>query len=292
MDEQSQSASKDPLNTTTDGVIVTPPPADAAEEKTSHHHASFARRKSILPILFAILIMIVGLGVGLIFMQNSQDIRSKASNTGSTLALSPASKQATVEETFSVGATINTNDDTVAAAELHLTYDPTAIQILSFTPQTGLVVLTPETHTNGSIAVTLGVPPTNPFKGSEIIGTWTVKTLANKQSSIAFTSATQVAALGKSTNTLASATGSTITTGIVTATPALGVTPSPTPNPTPNIADLNNSGTVTVIDYVLFMEYWWLNNIEKGDLNGDGKISVIDYTGFMNAWDEYYKSQN
>lgn len=303
MDNQQPSERKDPLNTTTGSVIV-PPPSTDESKKNTHQHASFVHRKSVLPILFAVLIMIVGLGVGLMFMQNSQDIRSKASNTSSVLALSPATKTATVGETFSIGATINTNEDTVSAAEFHLTYDPSAIQIIDFTPQTGLVVLVPETHANGTIAVTLGVPPTAPFKGAGIVGTWTVKALANKQSSIAFTSTTQVAALGKSTNALASTNGSTITTENVTATatPTPIRTPTPThvpsgtpttapltPTPTPisNPADIDGNGGVNIIDYTLYMSAWFLNNLDVADLNDDGRKSVIDYTIFMNGWNDY-----
>ncbi len=165
-----------------------------------------------------------GLGVGLVALNSSQDVRSKASNNGPTLALSPTAKTVKVGETFTVGVTMNTNADAVSAVELHLSYDPTAIQILKFTPTTQLpVVLVPETHANGAIAVTLAAKPPTAFKGAGIIGTWTAKVLAAKQSSIQFTSQTSVAALGKTTNALASQTGSTIT----------GTSIRKAPNPTP-----------------------------------------------------------
>ena len=257
------------------------------------------KRKRMWTLLSVFVLLLAGVGAVILSQQRTQDMRSRAAATGTTLALDPAAKTAAVGETVSIGAVINTNSDTVAAAELHLTYDPTAIQIINFTLQTGLVMLTPETHTNGAITVTLGVSPTSPFKGSGIIGTWTVKTLANKQSSIAFTSATQVAALGKTTNALASTTGSTITgttTESITPTPTFipGVTPTPTSSPgvtptgTPsaNDADIDNNGSVNIVDYTLFMSGWWLNNYDTTDLNDDGKISVIDYTIFMNGWND------
>ena len=219
-----------------------------------------------------------------------------------TLALSPATKTAAVEETVSIGAMIQTNTDTIAAAELHLTYDPTAIRIQQFTPAQGPVVLTPEAHTNGAISVVLGVPPTNPFKGAGIIGTWTATILAAKQTSIQFASTTQVAALGKTTNALASATGSTITgtvtgtpapTPTITAYPTNTPTPSPTltpglsPTPTPNPADIDKNGKVNIIDYTLYMSAWFLDTLSVVDLNHDGKKSAIDYTIFMNGWNDY-----
>lgn len=72
-------------------------------------------------------------------------------------------------------------------------------------------------------------------------------------------------------------------------------TPTPLPTPTPtgttnarkSAADFDNNGSVNIIDFTLFMQYWWSNNLQKGDLNHDGKLSVIDYTAFMNYWYEY-----
>lgn len=171
----------------------------------NYTYNSFIRHPFITYLLIA-LIIIAGLGV-VMFMGE----RLKASNNGTILALAPATKTLRAGETFSLGITMNTNADTVSAVELHLSYDPTAIQILSFIPETPLpVVLVPETHENGTFNVTLGVRPDKPFKGAGIIGTLNLKILASKQSSLNFTSKTAVAALGKTTNALVSKTGSTI----------------------------------------------------------------------------------
>lgn len=172
---------------------------------------SFFRRPSLLSVFIALILM-GGLGVGLVALNSSQDVRSRASNDGTVLTLFPATKTGAVGDTFTVVLTMNTKVDDVTAAELHLSYDPTAIEIVRFTPGAALpVVLKPETHVNGTIAVTLAAKPPAPFKGAGIIGTWTIKVLSAKQSSIQFTAQTSVAALGKTTNTLASQTGSRIT---------------------------------------------------------------------------------
>lgn len=203
----------------------------------THNHTP--PRQMQLFSLMAAFVLLAGMGIVILLMKNTQDTRSRATLTGTTLALSPATKTGSIGETFSVGITMNTDTDTVSAAELHLSYDPTAIQILSFTAGTPLpVVLVPETHNNGTIAVTLGVQPTSPFKGAGIVGTWTVKILAAKQSSVSFTSATQVAVLGKNTNALTTKTGSTITgtvAGTPTPTPLSSPTPTPTYSPTPTL---------------------------------------------------------
>jgi hypothetical protein len=186
--------------------------------------------KSLIPVL---LLLLVSLGILILSLQKTQDMRSRATVTGTTLALSPATKTAAIGETFYLGSTMDTHTDTVSAAELHLSYDPTAIQILEFTPGTILpVVLVPETHANGAISVTLGAQPASPFKGADIVGTWTVKILAAKQSSVSYTSSTKIAAIGKPTNALDSTTGSIITGG-TGSTPTGTTTPTETPIPTP-----------------------------------------------------------
>lgn len=190
----------------------------------NYSHHSFTRRRFLMYV-FAALILIGGIAVGLVALNSSQDFRSKASNDGSILTLYPTVTTQVIGKIFTVVLTMNTKVDDVSAAELHLSYDPTAIQIVRFTPGTALpVVLKSETHANGTISVTLAAKPPTPFKGAGIIGTWTVKILAAKQSSIQFTTQTSVAALGKTTNALASQTGTSITGSVGN----VSITPTPT----------------------------------------------------------------
>ena len=208
------------MDTPSEPAVLPTPPQEVS--------APVSRRRFPVIHLLVALILIGGLGVGLVALSLSQDIRSKAGNDGTVLTLLPAAKTQTVGEKFSVVITMNTKTDAISAVELHLSYDPTAIQIVSFTPGTQLpVILVPETHSNGAIAVTLAANPPTPFKGAGVLGILTVKALTAKQSTISFTGATQVAALGKNTNALASKTDSTITGVITAGTP----TPKP-PRPT------------------------------------------------------------
>jgi len=83
------------------------------------------------------------------------------------LTVLPSSVTAKVGATTTIGASANTGTNTMSAMELNLTYDPTAIQVVSFTPGTILpVVLKSETHASGNISVILGVKPTAPFRGT------------------------------------------------------------------------------------------------------------------------------
>jgi len=59
---------------------------------------------------------------------------------------------------------------------------------------------------------------------------------------------------------------------------------SPTSIPTTLSADMNNDGKITIVDYTLFMNSWFSQDVSRADFNQDGKLSVVDYTIFMNEW--------
>jgi hypothetical protein len=244
-----------PANTNLD----TPQDAPTAEptDIPSPSARPFPRKvqKNILLLLPVVLLLFAGIALVLLSQQKTQDVRSRAAAGGTTLAIAPATKTVAVGESFAVGATMNTGMDTVSAATLHLSYDPAALDIVSFTPGTVLpVVLMPENHTNGVLSVTLGASPTSPFKGADIVGTWTMKVRAAKQSSIQFTDATAVAALGKTANALAGASGTTITvtaSGTPSATPIRRTTviPLPTSRPTLIPVGCSPNGSTCTIPY-------------------------------------------
>jgi hypothetical protein len=208
------------LNPQSDAVIVPPP----INPRLEYNY------KKLLPVLSILLLFVAGLAIGFTAL-NSHDIRGKAVSGGVNLSLSPSSTTPAVGTTITLGVTMNTNTYTVSAVELHLSYAPTtAIQIVGFAPGTILpVVLVPETHTNGSMSVTLGSQPASPFKGGNILGTWKIKILAPTQTSIQFATTTKVAAIEQNTNAIGSTTGITIT-GVVSPTPtAPGIKVSSTP---------------------------------------------------------------
>ena len=238
-----------PINTDLDAVGVNPvtEPEGIPSPSTNHQpRRSSKRNVLILPVL---LLLIASIVIGILSIQKPQDTRSRATVTGTTLALSPATKTAVVGNSFTAGITLNTGGDSVSAAELHLTYDPTAVEVSDFTVGTILpTVLKAATINNGSIAVILAsklVPtPTQhpePFNGSGILGSFKVKFIANKPSTIKFALTTKIAAIGKNTNALVSSTGTTISVGttntptstpIHTGTPTITPTRTGTPTPT------------------------------------------------------------
>lgn len=52
------------------------------------------------------------------------DNRSKASSAPASIEFNPTNKSVNPGDTFTLGISLNTGDDTVTATELHLSYDP------------------------------------------------------------------------------------------------------------------------------------------------------------------------
>lgn len=168
------------------------------------------------------------IGIFVVFMaaKAPTDIRTKASFSGPALSLTPAEKQDVVGNSFFVQIMMNTQDETVSATKLHLTYDSSVIRINGFNVGNPLpVILVPETHSDGNIRVTLGANPNSPFHGSGIIGSFEVEILSANQSEISFSPFTQIAVLGKNSSTIDSKSGSFIT--------GINVLPTPTRSPYP-----------------------------------------------------------
>lgn len=226
-----------------DPVTVSPFEGEAlknvSDDVPASHIGKREMRKLWAPVLFMV-VLLGGLSTTLYYLKMPQDTRNRAATTGPTLSIEPAQKRVKAGESFPVGISLTTGDDTVSAIELHLTYDPTAVEFVSFKNGDKLsVVLEAESHGNGEIKVTLGTQPTAPFKGATIVGTLTLKQLSTKASSIAFAPATKVASIGKSENSLSGSTKGDITIGDTSSTQ-----PSPTTTITQN-SQLPPTPTVT-----------------------------------------------
>lgn len=173
-----------------------------------HPHFPTAKKNNIIGLLFSLLILTVGLAGGMFALNSSKDVRSKASNDGPVISLTPIKRVLNAGESLSLGVLINTQSDTISVVKLQLSYDPNIIQITGFTNGTILpVVLSPAVFVNGKVDVTIAVSPTAPFKGSGIVGTLNIKVLSSTDSAISFTDQTAIASLTKKTNSLAGAQG-------------------------------------------------------------------------------------
>lgn len=163
--------------------------------------------KSILLSVFLLGVVVLGI----VYVKKPQDIRNKAALSGAVLSMSPSSVNKGVGSTFSVGIILNSGPYTVTGTEVHVQYNPSILEITGFTPGKPLpVVLAQPSISSGNASVTLGAQPNVYLKGSDIIGTFTVKALTDKPASITFTSETIVSALEKETSALVSSAGISI----------------------------------------------------------------------------------
>lgn len=192
--------------------------------------------KKILSV-FVLLFLVGAVGTTVYLAKQKQDIQNHAApaTSLSLQVINPAT--VTVDQQFTVNVNIDTASNTVTGVELHINYDATKLQGVSFTkgvawPQE----LVPGTNANGVATMTVSSSATAPMQGSSIVGVLTFKALAAGDTQISFDNSSQAAGQGESGNVVQSRIPVTVTINAVAGTT---VTPSPTqPNPTP-------SGTVT-----------------------------------------------
>ncbi|MFH0749453.1 MAG: cohesin domain-containing protein [Candidatus Gottesmanbacteria bacterium] len=188
------------------------------------------RMSSLLTTLF----LIGGLVLGVIAINITQDVRSRATNTAVSLSISPSQITGVLNQETTLNILMNTNGKTVSASEVYLIYDKTALAITNIVPGPYLPeVLSTATATNGVIAFIVGASPDVPKRGSGVIATITIKAIAKKISSIIFRTDTAVAVIELTTNAVGTKTGTTI---VFSGTPTNTSTPSPQSTTTPIIS--------------------------------------------------------
>lgn len=202
----------------------------------------FQFRKIILSFLIVVLVIIL---LTKYLFQGNLALKSRASNNGPILSFIPSSDILALGQTSTYAISLSTNEDTVSAVQLEISYDDTAVDQISFTPGTVVpVVLHPLTIDNGKISITLGASFESPFKGSGVLGQLQIHTISEKSGTIEFTNNTKIASIGKTVNSLASTVALQIVvpasqeltpTPITEELPAIipSVTPFITPTPKP-----------------------------------------------------------
>lgn len=184
--------------------------------------------KKILVILTSV-ILLVAVPATVYFLGQQQELRKKAA-PATTLALSPASITKKVNDVFSLEVIIDTGENQVVAAELHVNFDPTKLEVQTITngplfPN----ILTSGTVEQGTASITVGVADAKqPVKGKGTVAVIRVKGLAKTESptSIKLGSNTFVGSLGEGATSVL--VGTTPATATITESQA-AATPSPTP---------------------------------------------------------------
>jgi len=181
-------------------------------------------------LLITSLFLIGILPAAIYFVGQNQEIRNKAA-PATTLSIIPAISSKKTDDVFSVEITIDTGENQVVAAELHLSYDPTKLEAQTITngplfPN----ILASGTIESGLASITVGAADAKqPVKGTNTVAIVKFKAIAKTDSPTAIKLGTNtfVGGLGEgAVNVLVGTTPATvtITEAEVQATPS----PSPT----------------------------------------------------------------
>lgn len=186
-------------------------------------------------LIVAFLLILIAIPLTVFLAKQSQDIRQRAT-ASSSLYIEPATIIAQPNEQFEVEVKMETAQNQVAAAEIHLSFsalylEAVTIQAGDFLPS----VLQSGTVNTGTASITVGAPIGSSsigVNGTGVVARITFKALAETDGStpIQFnTLSTQISAIDdQGTNVLAGTSGTQVTIGTGT-----GVLPSTSPQASP-----------------------------------------------------------
>ena len=224
--------------------------------------------------LFFVTLMLVGLGVGVVALKNSQEIKVGAQ--GAVLSLLGPVDNIIPDpgQQFSVDIYLDTQGLKVSAADLKIKYDPNVIEGVSVESTNFLpVVLIPGKVDNstGMASITLGANPSDPVSGNAVVAKLKLKPKKKTPTTISVDNSSAVAAIGSEGNVISQfgslnlglPTSAPVTTPTVTATPrntaipsslpTIVPTPKPSPSPTPISSQLGVEQIVANGSYVILI---------------------------------------
>ena len=207
--------------------------------------------------LFFVTLMLVGLGVGVVALKNSQEMKVGAQ--GAVLSLLGPVDNIIPDpgQQFSVDIYVDTQGLKVSAADLKIKYDPNVMEGVSVESADFLpVVLVPGKVDNstGMASITLGANPSDPVSGNAVVAKLKLKPKTKTPTTISVDNSSAVAAIGSEGNVISQfgslnlglPTSTPVTTPTVAATPHNTATPSslptmvPTPKPSPSPTPISN----------------------------------------------------
>ena len=238
--------------------------------------------------LFILLLIISALSITVIFIQNQQDIRQRASETsGAALTLSPTTANIAPGATVTSDLGLAAGSNQISGVDITVTFDKNILEIISFTPTDVLNNQLINTIDNvaGTLRYSAVDTVTSPPTGSSTLGTITFKAKNAGNSTVNFQNI-QITAINS--------TAALPTTGNVTATYTVAVPATPTPlatatpippTPTPVAGDVNGDSAVNILDFNIWRsEFLKITSTLKADLNNDGKIDLLDFNIWRNAF--------
>lgn len=196
--------------------------------------------KKVATLLAGLLLLGI-LPVSIYLVSRNQDIRKRAA-PATTLAVTPATLTKKVGDTFSMEITIDTGENQVVAAELHVTFDPTKLEAQSITAGTLFSnILASGTVESGAASITVGAANAKePVKGRGVVAVIRFRAQAKTDSptAVKLAQSTFVGGLGEgATNVLIGTTPAmvTITEG------------EKVPTPTPTVALQSGEATKSAV---------------------------------------------
>jgi hypothetical protein len=158
---------------------------------------------------------------------------------GSSLSFSPTTLSTIPGDAFDVQLIINTNTETISAVDLFLIYDKNvlranSVKIGNFLPK----LLSPVNVNNQIINIILGCEPNFPKAGTGVLATINFTAISVGNTSISYTSNSQITALSQDTNSLTSSSTSVVTVSLppTPIPPTFTPTQLPTNTPTPTLS--------------------------------------------------------
>ncbi len=170
-------------------------------------------KKAFLFVFIGLILLAIPATVFLV--GKNQELRKRAA-PATTLSFSPAKTSVKVGETFQLDVQVNTADNQVVAAELHILFDPEFLEAQTITNGAlAPTILTSGTVEGGTASITVGAASAAaPISGRGSLAVIRFKALKASPSavSIRFASNTFLGALGESAqNVLVGSTGATVT---------------------------------------------------------------------------------
>lgn len=195
-----------------------------------------------LLLIFVSLLLLGAIPVGIFLVGQNQEIRKRAA-PATTLAITPATVRKNIGDTFSMEVVIDTGENQVVAAELHLVYDPTKLEME--TVSNGPLfpnILASGTVEAGTASITVGASDVKqPIKGTGTVAVIRLKGLAKTDSptAIKLASNTFVGGLGEgSANVLTGTTPATVTILQQQEQPTVSPTMTPAPQATESASSM------------------------------------------------------
>lgn len=192
-------------------------------------------------LLISILLIVIAIPATVLLVQRNTELRKRAA-PATVLSITPSRVTKQVGDEFSFDVTIDTGDNQVIAAEIHLTFDQTKLEAETITNGTLFPnILASGVVDKGVASITVGAASAaQPVKGTGTVATVKFKALQKTDTpiSIRFASNTFIGSPGEgTTNALSGQNGATVTITDGSTT----TTGTPTPTVTPNL-----SGTITL----------------------------------------------